>query len=184
MSDPIDIVERLAGMSADHGPDGWPAVQMRDISALCDEVGRLRAALAAQAPQWLPIESAPKDGRTIIVAREMGDFGGWVKGHARWHGGTALVSGWVSHGFDPVMSNLGLAHPTHWMPLPAAPGASPPPAALAVPAGMALVPVEPTEAMEDAAMREITDCAEDFADPDFRVDFRVSYRAAIAAASQ
>ena len=46
MSDTRDIVERLSGMSADHGPDGWPAVQMRDITALCEEVTRLRAELA------------------------------------------------------------------------------------------------------------------------------------------
>ena len=46
MSDPIDIVARLSGMSADHGPDGWPAVRMRDITLLCEEVTRLRAELA------------------------------------------------------------------------------------------------------------------------------------------
>lgn len=46
MSDTTDIVARLSGMSADHGPDGWPAVRMRDITALCEEVTRLRAALA------------------------------------------------------------------------------------------------------------------------------------------
>jgi hypothetical protein len=32
---------------ADHGPDGWPAVRMHQISALCDEVDRLRAIEAA-----------------------------------------------------------------------------------------------------------------------------------------
>ena len=46
MSDTTDIVARLASMSADHGPDGWPAVRMREITALCEEVTRLRAALA------------------------------------------------------------------------------------------------------------------------------------------
>jgi len=37
-----DLVERMRVLEVDHGPDGWPAVQMRDISALCDEVDRLR----------------------------------------------------------------------------------------------------------------------------------------------
>jgi len=46
MSTTTDIVARLSGMSADHGPDGWPAVRMREITALCEEVTRLRAALA------------------------------------------------------------------------------------------------------------------------------------------
>lgn len=43
MSATPDIVARLSSMAADHGPDGWPAVQMREITALCDEVTRLRA---------------------------------------------------------------------------------------------------------------------------------------------
>ena len=68
MSDPIDIVARLSGMSADHGPDGWPAVQMRDITALCEEVTRLRAALAqagagrepvAWLCEWINPDAAP-----------------------------------------------------------------------------------------------------------------------------
>ena len=46
MSGSTDIVARLSGMAADHGPDGWPAVQMRDITELCEEVTRLRAARA------------------------------------------------------------------------------------------------------------------------------------------
>jgi len=37
-----DLVKRMRVLEVDHGPDGWPAVQMRDISALCDEVDRLR----------------------------------------------------------------------------------------------------------------------------------------------
>ena len=67
-----DIVARLSGMSADHGPDGWPAVQMRDITALCEEVTRLRAALAqagagrepvAWMRQWFFDGEAPKKER-------------------------------------------------------------------------------------------------------------------------
>lgn len=38
-----DIVKRLRLLEADHPPDGWPAVQMRDITALLDEVERLAA---------------------------------------------------------------------------------------------------------------------------------------------
>ena len=39
----MDIVEEMRGFEIDHKPDGWPAVRMRQISALCDEVERLRA---------------------------------------------------------------------------------------------------------------------------------------------
>ena len=36
MSGTTDIVSRMRALEADHKPDGWPAVQMRDISTLCD----------------------------------------------------------------------------------------------------------------------------------------------------
>lgn len=37
-----DIVKEMRGFEIDHEPDGWPAVRMRQVSALCDEVERLR----------------------------------------------------------------------------------------------------------------------------------------------
>lgn len=36
-----DLLETMRGFEIDHEPDGWPAVRMRQISALCDEVDRL-----------------------------------------------------------------------------------------------------------------------------------------------
>jgi hypothetical protein len=41
----MDIVEEMRGFEIDHEPDGWPGVRMRQVSALCDEVERLREAL-------------------------------------------------------------------------------------------------------------------------------------------
>lgn len=43
MSEPMDIVSRMRLLEADHKPDGWPAVQMRDISALCNMIEKDRA---------------------------------------------------------------------------------------------------------------------------------------------
>ena len=49
------LLGRMRLLGQDHGPDDWPAVQMRDITALCDaamrrhtnaELNRLRALLA------------------------------------------------------------------------------------------------------------------------------------------
>lgn len=75
--------------------------------------------------EWRPIETAPKDGTTVIVARNMGENGfGWVRGYARWESAAIAgmdFSGWISQGFTQPAGNLGLAHPTHWMPLPAPP---------------------------------------------------------------
>ncbi len=39
----VDLVARMRDFEITHKPDGLPAVKMRDISALCDEVQILRA---------------------------------------------------------------------------------------------------------------------------------------------
>ena len=36
------LVKRMRSLEADHEPDGWPAVRMRDITALCDAVDTLQ----------------------------------------------------------------------------------------------------------------------------------------------
>ena len=76
----MDIVADLRGFEIDHDPEGWPAVKMHQISALCDEADRLRmnqraewddegeantlAAAAEDADEWLAlIERLHKDGR-------------------------------------------------------------------------------------------------------------------------
>lgn len=38
-----DLRQRLRGFEADHTPDGWPAVRMRDISALLDDLDSARS---------------------------------------------------------------------------------------------------------------------------------------------
>ena len=35
---PDALISRMRGLEIDHGPDGWPAIQMKDISALCNLV--------------------------------------------------------------------------------------------------------------------------------------------------
>ena len=38
-----ELIERLRGFETDHSPDGWPAIRMREISAMCDAVESLLA---------------------------------------------------------------------------------------------------------------------------------------------
>ena len=38
-----ELIERLRGFEIDHSPDGWPAIRMREISAMCDAVESLLA---------------------------------------------------------------------------------------------------------------------------------------------
>ena len=40
-----ELIEDVRNMEIDHEPDGYPAVRMRDVSALADEIERLREAL-------------------------------------------------------------------------------------------------------------------------------------------
>lgn len=71
--------------------------------------------------EWQPIETAPRNGTVVLLGREMEGFG-FVRGYGHFEGRPgAFLSGWISHGFDPVVSNLGLASPTKWMPLPPPP---------------------------------------------------------------
>lgn len=44
MTEIENIIEMCRVMAEDHEPDGWPAVQMKTIAALCDEVQRLQLA--------------------------------------------------------------------------------------------------------------------------------------------
>jgi len=45
MTDTDKLIKRMRGFEIDHEPDGWPAIRMRDISALCDLVERAIPAL-------------------------------------------------------------------------------------------------------------------------------------------
>ncbi|WP_156524685.1 DUF551 domain-containing protein, partial [Achromobacter ruhlandii] len=61
---------------------------------------------------WLPIESAPKDGRRVLLWNER--YNAAITG--QFYG----LGGWKLDGEMPPLFH----QPTHWMPLPAAPGVS------------------------------------------------------------
>lgn len=42
MSDNIKLIESVRALEKDHGPDGWPAVQMKTLSALADALEAVR----------------------------------------------------------------------------------------------------------------------------------------------
>jgi hypothetical protein len=69
-------------------------------------------------PMWQPIESAPKDGSWIVVgARLNGEL--WHVSSARYDG--EYRKPWLNWDFDDPFYDA----PTHWMPLPAPPKATP-----------------------------------------------------------
>ena len=38
-----DLLEFVESLATDHKPEGWPAIQMQEVTALADEIKRLRA---------------------------------------------------------------------------------------------------------------------------------------------
>ena len=43
-----DVLERMKLLEIDHTPDGWPAIQTKEVTAMRDEILRLRKELTAQ----------------------------------------------------------------------------------------------------------------------------------------
>lgn len=82
-----------------------------------EELARaIASALAAAAPQWQPIETAPKDGSRILVV-----WGRTVR-LVHWHEAEgprgSRFANWLP---DDKGAVLALEKPTHWMPLPSLP---------------------------------------------------------------
>lgn len=76
---------------------------------------------------WLPIETAPKDGTDIIVGFDSASV--WVVHVAWWRsrdediGISADDEGWWSYTVGSVSQDMldGFQTPTHWIPLPKVP---------------------------------------------------------------
>ena len=60
-----ELIERLRSFEIDHGPDGWPAIRMRDVSALLDEIERLRGWIDGLADQQA--SDSPKPGVMVQI---------------------------------------------------------------------------------------------------------------------
>lgn len=97
--------EAVADYNAMHAAGGeavYPS-WVEDVRLLCN---------ATIPAGWLPIESAPKDGRRVLLWNER--YNAAITG--QFYG----LGGWKLDGEMPPLFH----QPTHWMPLPAAPGVS------------------------------------------------------------
>lgn len=60
----MDIVERIRIYEIDHVPEGWPAIKMKQVSELADEIERLRAEsdqlMAQELVGWLVLRDNDK----------------------------------------------------------------------------------------------------------------------------
>lgn len=102
----MDIVAEMRGYESDHEPDGWPAVRMRQISALCDEVERLREALQIASAGLRTIDTLTTSaGRVVLLKRTGPDT---VMASIGYRDSSGTVRGWH-----------GRRGPTHWAKAPA-----------------------------------------------------------------
>ena len=99
--------------------------------------GNIAMVDAGEVRGWQPIETAPKDGTEIDLWRDGERWCNWwwSKGHKAWI---------RKHSYPIVTSVMSDPQPTHWMPLPAAPG-QPQPDTIPVPADVWKQVVEATE---------------------------------------
>ena len=130
------LIERFRGLHFDHAPDGWPAVQTREITALLARITELESQLAQrfdaadmataaaqgfrdgaakeQQAEWQPIETAPKDGQAILVTDGMDCYCVEWDEEFDW---------WTVDDNKLGPFRLRGSAPTHWMKLPEAPNA-------------------------------------------------------------
>jgi len=99
-----------------------------DLDALVNALEYLRESWSKPAASlpvspWQPIDSAPKDGTRVLTFAH--EYGHDVWGLGYWFIGTDGSKGWIAHSFwsHPGYAS-GSFEPTHWMPLPAPPGAA------------------------------------------------------------
>lgn len=87
-------------------------------------VNKIVSALAAARREgmeaaWQPIDTAPKDGTTVLLAAWT-DIYGWNVGYGRWES-AGSVYGWIADGMKDPPGTLNLANPEWWQPVPAPP---------------------------------------------------------------
>ena len=133
-------MKQLAIDTIDRRFQSGNAVPVERATVLASEWNELRAALLAapaapaSAQPWLPIETAPKDGRTILLGR-YNELGKWRTMRGQWMSQDYIDNNWE----DPPSGEPGWfetcveadeipncwpINPTHWTPLPGAPEAA------------------------------------------------------------
>ncbi|WP_231586667.1 DUF551 domain-containing protein [Cupriavidus basilensis] len=137
---PDGLIERLKGHSEDKRNTAFARSSMREvIEYLATIAPSAQQAAPAVPDRWLSIETAPKDGRTLLLGY-LNSHGKWRTVRGQWMSEDYIAEYWeepddVEPGWFETaveaeeVSNCWRIEPTHWMPLPAAPAAPESPAA-------------------------------------------------------
>jgi hypothetical protein len=64
------IVGRVRELEIDHEPEGWPAVKMKMLSRMADEIERLNAALQQIASLRTDQTAAPDQCAAVVIAMD------------------------------------------------------------------------------------------------------------------
>lgn len=102
----INARDRLRSVEFYAGGEGCPVFEARE--AMAQAAGFISVEVNAPSP-WQPIQTAPKDGRSVIA---------WVPGF----GMGAFTLFWSDEGWrEPAHMNRLTVEPTYWMAIPALP---------------------------------------------------------------
>jgi hypothetical protein len=108
-----DLAREFRDYASAPAHNGFVPIHPNTLRYAADEIERARKTT------WLDIGSAPKDGTLVLLYRQMGQWD--VRGYGYYEDCGSGVAGWVTTGLFEPPGNLGLAHPTHWLPLPEPP---------------------------------------------------------------
>lgn len=112
----LQYLQAIAPSSVDFSLDEALA-RIRALSEALQEACHERDGLLAKVPEWQPIETAPRDGAWVLLAREFewSTPGWWAEDNSE--------GDWYELNNHPSDSWGGpLAGVSHWMPLPTPPG--------------------------------------------------------------
>ena len=107
VEEPADF---LFAYSRASGDEEWETMADRISSYVSDLESRLEKA-EAERDGWQPIETAPKDGTTLLLGHSVTVFDGW------WSEGDGA---WIDGENNMFGDHIGY-EPTHWRPLPSPP---------------------------------------------------------------
>jgi len=101
------------------------------IEAICQEKNPARQGVKQEPSEWMPIETAPKDGRTLLLGY-FNSHQKWRTMRGQWMSEEHITENWEDPDYSPPgwyetvvegddIPNCWYTEPTHWMPLPPSP---------------------------------------------------------------